>query len=125
MLPRESEYAAWTLVNAHEVAIMSGIAAAVDLGAEYPKDLENDKFALLCFRLYYLVAYGKWYRRKYKGSDSEKAKAGQSWASGLYGSRYKGPGVVETERLTWREDMKLGKSMDNMAEGNAPGRSQP
>lgn len=45
----------WTLVNAHEVAIISGIAAAVDLGSDYPADLENDKFALLSFRLYYLV----------------------------------------------------------------------
>lgn len=117
--------AAWTLVNAHEIAIMSGIAAAVDLGAEYPEDLEHDKFALLCFRLYYLVAYGKWYRRRYKRSTSEKAKAGRSWANGLYGSTYKGPGVMAEERVTWREDMKLGKSLPNMADGNAPGRSQP
>jgi predicted NAD/FAD-binding protein len=49
----------WTLVNAHEVAIISGIAAAVDLGADYPADLENDKFALLSFRLYYLVRIPK------------------------------------------------------------------
>ena len=115
----------WTLVNAHEIAVMSGIAAAVDLGAHYPEDLEHDKFAFLCFRLYYLVAYGKWYRRRFKGSTSQKAKDGQSWANGLYGSRYKGPGVMETERTTWREDMKLGKSTGNMAEGNPPGRSQP
>src|SRR5450432_2095320 len=39
--------AAWTVINAHEVAVMSGIAAAVDLGAEYPADLERDSFALL------------------------------------------------------------------------------
>ncbi|KAK5077533.1 hypothetical protein LTR70_009755 [Exophiala xenobiotica] len=117
--------AAWTLVNAHEIAIMSGIAAAVDLGAEYPEDLEHDKFALLCFRLYYLLTYGKWYRRKYKGSTSDKAKAGQSWANGTYGEDYKGPGVMQEEKVTWREDMKLGKSLPNMAEGNAPGRSQP
>lgn len=52
--------AAWTLVNAHEVAILSGLAAAVDLGAVYPEDLEHDRFAFLCFRLYYLLAYGKW-----------------------------------------------------------------
>lgn len=114
----------WTLVNAHEVAILSGIAAAVDLGAEYPEDLEHDKFAFLSFRLYYLLAYGKWYRRKYKGSQSEKAKEGASWASGLYGSVYKGPGVATEERLTWKEEMKLGNSLDNMASGNN-GRSQP
>lgn len=116
---------AWTLVNAHEIAVMSGIAAAVSLGAEYPEDLENDKFALLCFRLYYLVAHGKWYSRKYKNSQSEKAKAGKTWAHGLYGSRYMGPGVTEVERMTWKEEMKLDRSLDNMASGNAPGRSQP
>lgn len=115
----------WTMVNAHEVAVMSGIAAAVDLGAEYPEDLENDQFALLCFRLYYLLVYGKWYRRKYKNSQSEAAKAGRSWASGLYGSRYKGPGVVEEEKLTWKQELKTGRSTQNLADGNAPGRSQP
>lgn len=93
--------AAWTLVNAHEVAVISGIAAAVDLGAKYPEDLERDKFALLSFRLYYLLAYGKWYRRNVKkGEEGE----GKDWASGLYGSVYRGPGVSETERLTWRKE---------------------
>ncbi|KAI8292200.1 hypothetical protein K4K60_009399 [Colletotrichum sp. SAR11_57] len=114
----------WTLVNAHEIAIMSGIAAAVDMGADYPEDLEHDKFALLCFRLYYLLSYGKWYRRKFKNSKSQKAKDGAAWASGLYGSVYKGPGVTKTERLTWREEVKAGRSTENLAEGNN-GRSQP
>ncbi|RYP58638.1 hypothetical protein DL769_008855 [Monosporascus sp. CRB-8-3] len=91
--------AVWTLVNAHEVAVMSGIAAAVDLGAEYPEDLENDGFAFLCFRLYYLLAYGK--------------------------CVYKGPGVATVERLTWGEEVKKGRSTQNLAERNAPGRSQP
>ncbi|MBA7492574.1 hypothetical protein ES702_03124 [subsurface metagenome] len=123
---KHTRYAgAWTLVNAHEIAVMSGIAAAVSLGAEYPEDLENDKFALLCFRLYYLLAHGKWYSRKHKNSQSEKAKAGRMWAHGLYGSRYTGPGVSEVERLTWKEEMKLDRSLDNMASGNATGRSQP
>jgi len=118
--------AAWTLVNAHEVAIISGIAAAVDLGADYPEDLENDKFALLSFRLYYLLQYGKWYRKRHtKTSNSEAAKAGRSWATGLYGSVYQGPGVMKDERVMWREDMKLQKSTGNLADGNAPGRSQP
>ncbi|KAI0477250.1 hypothetical protein GGR56DRAFT_398393 [Xylariaceae sp. FL0804] len=138
--------AAWTLVNAHETAVMSGIAAAVDLGAEYPADLEADRFALLCFRLYYLLAYGKWYRRRYtkKNNKNNKNKGpqhqtsessssqtaidtqdGSSWASGLYGSVYKGPGVATQERQTWREEMKKGTSTGNLAEGNAPGRSQP
>ncbi|KAK8069594.1 FAD/NAD(P)-binding domain-containing protein [Apiospora phragmitis] len=124
----------WTLVNAHEVAIMSGLAAA---------DLEHDRFAFLCFRLYYLLAYGKWYRRRYTSSKnmkkntssakkadgdnglSQNAKDGQSWATGLYGSVYKGPGVSETARSVWKEDMKKGFSTDNLAEKNAPGRSQP
>jgi predicted NAD/FAD-binding protein len=115
----------WTLVNAHEVAIISGLAAAVDLGAEYPEDLENDKFALLSFRLYYLLVYGKWYRRRFKNSNSEMAKQGHSWATGLYGSVYNGPGVVEGERTTWREEMKVGRSTGNLAHGNPDGRSQP
>jgi hypothetical protein len=91
--------AAWTLINAHEVAVMSGIAAAVDLGAQYPMDLERDKFAFLSFRLYYLLAYGRWYRRK-----AAKEGEGKDWASGLYGSVYKGPGVSDTERLTWKKE---------------------
>lgn len=120
--------AAWTLVNAHEVAVMSGIAAAVDLGAEYPEDLEHDRFSFLCFRLYYLLAYGKWYRRKHTakgGSNSKTAEEASNWASGLYGSVYKGPGVSTVERRTWREEMKKGTSTGNIAEGNAPSRSQP
>ena len=74
----------WTLVNAHEVAIMSGIAAAVNLGAQYPADLERDRFALLSFRLYYLLQYGSWYRRKVAGTGP-----GEDWASGEYGSVYR------------------------------------
>lgn len=124
--------AAWTLVNAHEVAVMSGIAAAVDLGAEYPEDLEHDKFAFLCFRLYYLLGYGKWYRRRYtKGNGNnvrpttQAGREGASWATGIYGSVYHGPGVTENERTTWREEVKVGNSTGNLAQGNAPGRSQP
>ncbi|KAI0382195.1 FAD/NAD(P)-binding domain-containing protein [Hypomontagnella monticulosa] len=121
--------ASWTLVNAHEVAVMSGIAAAVDLGAEYPEDLENDTFAFLCFRLYYLLAYGKWYRRGYTGHRREPttqaAKEGSKWATGLYGSVYEGPGAAKTERQTWKGEVKTGTSTKNIADGNAPGRSQP
>lgn len=95
--------AAWTLVNAHEVAVMSGIAAAVDLGAQYPEDLENNRFSLLCFRLYYLLSYGKWYRRKAK-----KQGSGEGWATGLYGSVYKGPGVSQFERSIHREEAAKG-----------------
>ncbi|KAI1208118.1 FAD/NAD(P)-binding domain-containing protein [Annulohypoxylon truncatum] len=126
--------ASWTLVNAHEVAVISGIAAAVDLGADYPEDLENDRFAFLCFRLYYLLAYGKWYssrrRRRHTttkqgGSTTQAAKPGGGWGTGLYGSVYEGPGVTKTERQTWKEELRKGASLDNMAGGNAPGRSQP
>ncbi|RBA18508.1 hypothetical protein FPRO05_10801 [Fusarium proliferatum] len=115
--------ASWTLVNAHEVAVMSGIAAAVDLGANYPEDLENDKFAFLCFRLYYLLTYGKWYRRhftskkylKSQTTESQAAADGKSWATGLYGSVYKGPGVSEVERSAWREEIKKGSSTGNLS----------
>ncbi|KAG5782696.1 hypothetical protein H9Q73_003631 [Fusarium xylarioides] len=115
--------ASWTLVNAHEVAVMSGIAAAVDLGANYPEDLENDKFAFLCFRLYYLLTYGKWYRRhftskkylKSQTTESQAAADGKSWATGIYGSVYKGPGVSEVERSVWKEDIKKGSSTGNLS----------
>lgn len=103
--------ASWTMINAHEVAVMSGIAAAVDLGADYPHDLERDKFAFLSFRLYYLLAYGKWYRRNATKKTSEGP--GKDWASGIYGSVYQGPGVVEEERKLWREELKQGKSTEN------------
>ena len=106
--------ASWTLVNAHEVAVISGIAAAVDLGADYPEDLEHDKFALLSFRLYYLLIYGRWYRKKASKSTSVAAREGSQWATGLYGSVYNGPGVSGQDRLTWREDMKTGRSTDNL-----------
>jgi predicted NAD/FAD-binding protein len=55
--------AAWTLVNAHELAVISGLAAAYTLGASYPKSLEEDAFALLCFRLYLLLSHGVWYKK--------------------------------------------------------------
>lgn len=50
---------AWTLVNAHELAVISGIAAAYKLGADYPEELYQNDFAKLCFRLYLLLAHGK------------------------------------------------------------------
>lgn len=101
--------AAWTLVNAHETACISGISAAVDLGATYPEDLERDKFAFLAFRLYYLVAYGKWYRRKV-----EKKGSGEDYASGLYGSVYQGPGVSEEEHSIWRKEVEAGRSLQSI-----------
>ncbi|KAF2867952.1 hypothetical protein BDV95DRAFT_501998 [Massariosphaeria phaeospora] len=91
--------AAWTLVNAHEVAVISGIAAAVDLGATYPEDLERDNFALLSFRLYYLLQYGKWYKKR-----ALQEGKGKDWGTGVYGSIYQGPGVSGEDRSIWKED---------------------
>ncbi|TRM56662.1 hypothetical protein BD626DRAFT_551463 [Schizophyllum amplum] len=53
----------WTMVNAHEIAVLSGIAAAHRLGADYPLELEQeeDGFALLYFKMYYLLSHGRWY----------------------------------------------------------------
>ncbi|KAK4981542.1 hypothetical protein LTR66_009904 [Elasticomyces elasticus] len=99
--------AAWTMVNAHEVACISGIAAAVDLGAQYPEDLERDRFALLAFRLYYLLSYGRWYRKRAKQEGE-----GKNWASGHYGSVYQGPGVGEEDRSQWKREVQMGRSRE-------------
>jgi hypothetical protein len=97
---RKTRFASsWTLVNAHEVACISGMAAAVNLGADYPHDLERDKFAFLCFRLYYLFQYRSWYRRRAL-TDGE----GKEWATGLYGSVYNGPGVASEEGTMFKEE---------------------
>ncbi|KAK0937545.1 hypothetical protein LTR29_010878 [Friedmanniomyces endolithicus] len=112
---RHTRYAAsWTMVNAHEVAVMSGIAAAVDMGAVYPEDLERDKFSFLAFRLYYLLVYGRWYKRN--ATKSSKEGVGKDWATGNeYGSTYAGPGVNATEeRRIWRKEREAGRSSDNM-----------
>ncbi|CZT20242.1 related to flavin-containing amine oxidasedehydrogenase [Ramularia collo-cygni] len=111
---RHTRYAAsWTLVNAHEVACISGISAAVDLGADYPEDLERDKFSFLAFRLYYLLVYGKWFGRK--ATKKTKEGPGKEWATGNeYGSEYAGPGVqYETDRLIWRNEVKAGRSVES------------
>jgi len=55
---------AWTLVNAHELAIISGQAAAYKLGADYQKELYENDFARLCFRLYLLLAHGTFLSKK-------------------------------------------------------------
>ena len=100
----------WTLVNAHETACISGIAAAVDLGADYPADLERDKFALLAFRLYYLLVYGKWYSRK-----AAKEGEGKQWADGWYGSQYQGPGINrDEERRLWKKEVQKGRSLQKL-----------
>ncbi|OQN99058.1 hypothetical protein B0A48_14919 [Cryoendolithus antarcticus] len=109
---RHTRYAAsWTMVNAHEVACISGISAAVDLGADYPEDLERDSFALLSFRLYYLLTYGRWYKRK--ATKTTKEGEGKSWATGVYGSTYNGPGVnAEEERRLWKREVEKGRSLE-------------
>ena len=108
---RHTRYAAaWTMVNAHEVACISGVSAAVDLGADYPEDLERDQFAFLAFRLYYLLAYGSWFRRQ--ATKKSKEGEGKDYASGLYGSVYRGPGVNATEdRKWWRLEVENGRSL--------------
>jgi len=107
---RRTRFAAsWTLVNAHETACISGIAAAVSLGAAYPEDLERDRYAFLCFRLYYLFQYRSWYRRR--ATKRSKEGAGSDWAEGIYGSVYKGPGVVEEEKTMYEEEKKAERSL--------------
>ncbi|OCF70869.1 hypothetical protein I204_08499 [Kwoniella mangroviensis CBS 8886] len=50
--------AAWTLVNAHEVAVISGTAAAYKLGADYPEDLYKNDFARKAFKSYLFLTHG-------------------------------------------------------------------
>ncbi|RYP10590.1 hypothetical protein DL764_000560 [Monosporascus ibericus] len=99
--------AAWTLVDAHEVAVMSGIAAAVDLGAEYPEDMERK------------------HTKNQRQPPTKAAKSGNSWANRLYGSVYKGPGVATVRRRTWGKEVNKGRSTQSLAERNVPGRNQP
>lgn len=110
---RHTRYAAaWTMVNAHEVACISGISAAVDLGADYPEDLERDQFSFLAFRLYYLLSYGRWFRRR--ATKKSKDGPGKDYASGLYGSVYQGPGVEKgTDRRIWRKEVEAGRSTES------------
>lgn len=57
---RHTTYAgAWTLVNAHEVAIISGMAAAYKLGADYPQELRGNDMAKKAFMGYLGLAHGK------------------------------------------------------------------
>ncbi|QIW97360.1 hypothetical protein AMS68_002878 [Peltaster fructicola] len=110
---RHTRYAAsWTMINAHEVACISGISAAVDLGADYPADLERDKFSFLAFRMYYLLIYGRWYRRK--ATKHTREGEGKDWAQGNeYGSTYRGPGVnYEEERRIFKKELKEGRSKE-------------
>ncbi|TQV92347.1 hypothetical protein V2A60_007036 [Cordyceps javanica] len=62
---RNSTYFAgsWTLVNMHEVACVSGIAAAYHIGADYDK---FDKFATDFFSKYLLLSHGLIFSRQEK-----------------------------------------------------------
>lgn len=72
---KHTHYAgSYTVVNAHEVAVISGVATAYALGAPYPEDLENDSFALLCFRLLLFLQHGRFYR---KGSNRASVGSGK------------------------------------------------
>ncbi|PLB33860.1 putative flavin-containing amine oxidasedehydrogenase [Aspergillus candidus] len=51
----------WTMVNMHEIAVISGIAAAYRLGAEYRP---FDEFAEDCFKKYLLLSHGTRYERR-------------------------------------------------------------
>ena len=50
----------WTLVNTHEIATVSGLAAAYRLGAKYP--FADDKLAADQFKQYLSVSHGASYR---------------------------------------------------------------
>lgn len=86
LLNRNSKHttyaAAWTLVNAHEVAVISGKAsrlsseplmchvskltrqaAAYKLGADYPAELYTNSFAKLSFSLYLFLAHGMFLKK--------------------------------------------------------------
>lgn len=61
---RHTHYAgSWTLVNAHEVGIISGLAAAYAIGGGYPDELKDDEFATLCFRSYLGLIHRKWFKK--------------------------------------------------------------
>ena len=53
----------WTLVNTHEIAVISGLAAAHQLGAGYP--FEEDELATLQFDSYLSLAHGASRRTEY------------------------------------------------------------
>ncbi|GAA5827940.1 hypothetical protein JCM5353_007750 [Sporobolomyces roseus] len=63
---------AWALVNAHEAAVVSGLAAAYALGAGYPEELAQDEFAKKCFQGYLSICYRKWGKSAKKKGILEK-----------------------------------------------------
>ncbi|CAM1510316.1 Fc.00g006510.m01.CDS01 [Cosmosporella sp. VM-42] len=59
----------WTLVNMHELACVSGIAAAYHLGADY---IKIDEFAEDFFSKYLLLSHGMMYSREEKRRQRSK-----------------------------------------------------
>jgi hypothetical protein len=69
---RSTHYAAaWSLLNCHEAAIISGMSAAYNLGASYPEELMQDDLAWLSFRLYNLLAWRRWPTKRDVRSKAE------------------------------------------------------
>jgi len=60
----------WTLANTHEVATISGFAAAYRLGADYP--VEGDALALEQFETYLGVVHGRAYHERPRVSDRNR-----------------------------------------------------
>ena len=52
----------WTLVNMHELAVISGMTVAYRLGAEYPFNSEDEEFGFKFFKLYLLLSHGTRYK---------------------------------------------------------------
>jgi hypothetical protein len=68
------------------------MAAAYRLGASYPLELEQDSFAILCFRLYLLLSHGKWYS---KGSHRDQGVEDHEPASNVGEEGVDGNGKVD------------------------------
>ncbi len=70
---RQTYYAgSWTLANTHEVATISGFAAAHRLGAAYP--VEGDELALEQFQTYLNVVHGVAYERRVAASSRRELR---------------------------------------------------
>ena len=54
----------WTLVNMHELAVVSGMSVACRLGAEYPFPKEEEKFGFSFFKTYMLLNHGVRYKER-------------------------------------------------------------
>lgn len=59
---------AYTLFNTHEIAVMSGLAAADRLGAPYP--FSNDALAAAQYQTYFNMAHGLFVRKTRQGGEA-------------------------------------------------------